>query len=79
MSHCIHLISADGQENRAVRRQLVPITIEVERPGQHLTFEKKLPFTATKVVGVMTTVSQPVREDDGCGEIEQDTDTNTTE
>ena len=64
MKCLLKFIATDGKETKkVVRRRFVPITFEVNRQGQHTTFEQKLPFNTAKVVGLMTVVSEIPKDD----------------
>ncbi len=66
MSSLIKAITTDDkQQKKNIRRRFVPISFEINTQGQHVTFEKKLPFKTAKVVGMMTIVSQQFDQFDG--------------
>lgn len=49
----------DTQEQctrQVIRRSIISITVPITSKEMHLTFDKKLPFNTSKVVGVLTTV-----------------------
>ena len=53
-----NLTGEDSPKKYLIRRRLIPIELTVEE-GEYLTFSKKLPHNAKKVVGFIVTSDTP--------------------